>query len=157
MVHIEHLTSGLYLEKREDVDLYAAAINRLFIDAEPPGRTPEILREILLDLEPEGRRLAVRRHAGLVATGRHPRRPPSRTPGIWAQCRNRQYPPQSGVFPARSSDKTEVCGRRRPDVWVRAPPVPHVWTEATMPGNRAVMYEGPGQVEVHDIDYPRTN
>ena len=23
-----------------------------------------------------------------------------------------------------------------------------------MPGNRAVLYEGPGQVEVHDIDYP---
>ena len=23
-----------------------------------------------------------------------------------------------------------------------------------MPGNRAVMYEGPGRVEVHDIDYP---
>ncbi len=50
VVYIEHLTSGLYLDKREDVDLYAAAINRLFIDAEPPGRTPEILREILLDL-----------------------------------------------------------------------------------------------------------
>jgi transcriptional regulator with XRE-family HTH domain len=51
VVYIEHLTSGLYLDKREDVDLYAAAINRLFIDAEPPGRTPEILREILDDLK----------------------------------------------------------------------------------------------------------
>ena len=26
--------------------------------------------------------------------------------------------------------------------------------EAAMPGNRAVVYQGPGQVQVHDIDYP---
>jgi transcriptional regulator with XRE-family HTH domain len=51
VVYIEHLTSGLYLDKREDVDLYAAAINRLFVDAEPPARTPEILRQILDDLK----------------------------------------------------------------------------------------------------------
>lgn len=51
VVYIEHLTSGLYLDKREDVDRYAAAINRLFIDAEPPDRTPEILRRILADLK----------------------------------------------------------------------------------------------------------
>jgi hypothetical protein len=54
VVYIEHLTSGLYLEKTEDVDLYAAAISRLFIDAEPPGRTPAILREILHDLNRKG-------------------------------------------------------------------------------------------------------
>jgi transcriptional regulator with XRE-family HTH domain len=50
VVYIEHLTSGLYLDKREEVDDYAAAIAQLFIDAEPPGRTPEILRGILADL-----------------------------------------------------------------------------------------------------------
>ena len=54
VVYIEHLTSGLYLDKREEVDQYAAAINRLFIDAEPPGRTPAILREILHDLNRKG-------------------------------------------------------------------------------------------------------
>jgi transcriptional regulator with XRE-family HTH domain len=54
VVYIEHLTSGLYLEKAEDVDRYAAAISRLFIDAEPPGRTPAILREILHDLNRKG-------------------------------------------------------------------------------------------------------
>lgn len=47
VVYIEHLTSALYLEKREDVDQYAEAIGRLFIEAEPPDRTPEILRAAL--------------------------------------------------------------------------------------------------------------
>jgi hypothetical protein len=50
IVYIEHLTNALYLEKREDVDQYAAVVGRLFIEAEPPGRTPEILREVLRDL-----------------------------------------------------------------------------------------------------------
>ena len=51
VVYIEHLTSGLYLEKREEVDHYAAAIGRLFISAEHPSRTPMILRGMLKDLE----------------------------------------------------------------------------------------------------------
>ena len=50
VVYIEHLTSGLYLDKEEDVDRYTAAIGRLFIDAEPLSRTPDILRKILNDL-----------------------------------------------------------------------------------------------------------
>jgi hypothetical protein len=51
VVYIEHLTSGLYLERREEVDKYAAAIGRLFIEAELPSRTPEILRGFLADLD----------------------------------------------------------------------------------------------------------
>ncbi|MEV8508036.1 helix-turn-helix transcriptional regulator [Actinoplanes sp. NPDC051475] len=51
VVYIEHLTSGLYLDKREDVDHYAAAMGRLFIEAEPPDRTPELLRQALRDLD----------------------------------------------------------------------------------------------------------
>ncbi|MGX6607695.1 helix-turn-helix domain-containing protein [Micromonosporaceae bacterium Da 78-11] len=51
VVYIEHLTSGLYLDRPDDVDRYAAAIGRLFIEAEPPGRTPEILRALLADLD----------------------------------------------------------------------------------------------------------
>ena len=54
VVYIEHLTSGLYLDKREEVDHYAAAIGQLFIDAEPPARTPAILRGILAELEAKG-------------------------------------------------------------------------------------------------------
>ena len=50
IVYIEHLTSGIYLDKREDVDQYAAAMARLYIDAEPPDRTPDLLREALHDL-----------------------------------------------------------------------------------------------------------
>jgi hypothetical protein len=51
VVYIEHLTSALYLDKREDVDHYAAAVGRLFIEAEPPKRTPEILGKALRDLD----------------------------------------------------------------------------------------------------------
>jgi transcriptional regulator with XRE-family HTH domain len=51
VVYIEHLTSALYLDKQDDVDHYAAAIGRLFIEAEPPDRTPEILQGILDDLD----------------------------------------------------------------------------------------------------------
>jgi transcriptional regulator with XRE-family HTH domain len=50
VVYIEHLTSALYLEKREDVEAYVAAVGRLFIEAEPPARTPEILRAALAQL-----------------------------------------------------------------------------------------------------------
>jgi hypothetical protein len=51
VVYIEHLTSGLYLDRREDVDHYAAAMGRLVIEAEPPNRTPDLLRQALLDLD----------------------------------------------------------------------------------------------------------
>ncbi|WP_173085774.1 helix-turn-helix domain-containing protein [Phytohabitans rumicis] len=51
VVYIEHLTSALYLEKREDIDAYAAVVGRLFIEAEPPARTPEILHKALRALD----------------------------------------------------------------------------------------------------------
>lgn len=47
VVYIEHLTSGLYLDRREDVDQYAAAMGKLVIEAEPPDRTPDLLRAAL--------------------------------------------------------------------------------------------------------------
>jgi Domain of unknown function (DUF5753)/Helix-turn-helix domain len=50
VVYIEHLTNALYLDRRDEVDYYSAAAGRLFIQAEPPARTPEILRGILDDL-----------------------------------------------------------------------------------------------------------
>ena len=50
VVYLEHLTSALYLDKREDVDQYAVAIAQLVIEAEPPDRTPDILRAVLSDL-----------------------------------------------------------------------------------------------------------
>ncbi|KUL33397.1 helix-turn-helix domain-containing protein [Actinoplanes awajinensis] len=51
VVYIEHLTSALYLDKRDEVDNYAAAIGRLFIEAEPPSETPKILTDILNELD----------------------------------------------------------------------------------------------------------
>jgi hypothetical protein len=51
IVYIEHLTSGLYLERRDDVDAYAATIGQLFIEAEPPESSPDILRGILRSLD----------------------------------------------------------------------------------------------------------
>ena len=51
VVYIEHLTSGLYLDRREDVDQYAAAMGKLVIEAEPPNRTPDILRRLLREMD----------------------------------------------------------------------------------------------------------
>ncbi|WP_423790601.1 helix-turn-helix domain-containing protein [Micromonospora globispora] len=47
IVYIEQLTSAIYLDKREDLDYYAVAMERLCVEAEPPERTPEILGRIL--------------------------------------------------------------------------------------------------------------
>jgi len=46
VVFLEHLTSGIYLDRQEDVDQYAAAIGRLFIEAAPLSRTDQILKSI---------------------------------------------------------------------------------------------------------------
>ncbi|GIM88156.1 helix-turn-helix domain-containing protein [Salinispora arenicola] len=50
VVYIEQLTSALYLDKREDLEFYAVAMERLCVEAEPPERTPELLGRILADL-----------------------------------------------------------------------------------------------------------
>nr|MDT0662817.1 helix-turn-helix transcriptional regulator [Micromonospora sp. DSM 115978] len=50
VVYIEYLTSALYIDKREEVDQYAAAVGRLFIEAVPPTGTPDLLRGMLRDL-----------------------------------------------------------------------------------------------------------
>jgi hypothetical protein len=46
IVYIEQLTSAIYLDKREDLDYYAAAMERLCVEAEPPERTPELLTRL---------------------------------------------------------------------------------------------------------------
>ncbi|MDM4718765.1 helix-turn-helix transcriptional regulator [Micromonospora sp. WMMA1363] len=50
IVFIEQLTSALYLDKRDDLENYVVAMERLCVEAEPPERTPEILGGILDDL-----------------------------------------------------------------------------------------------------------
>ncbi|MGI5521289.1 helix-turn-helix domain-containing protein [Micromonospora sp. CA-259024] len=52
IVYIEQLTSALYLDKRDDLDYYAVAMERLCVEAEPPERTSEILGRLLDDLYP---------------------------------------------------------------------------------------------------------
>jgi transcriptional regulator with XRE-family HTH domain len=50
VVYMEQLTSALYLDKLDDVDSYAAAMERLCVEAEPPSETAEMLDKILRDL-----------------------------------------------------------------------------------------------------------
>lgn len=51
VVYVEQLTGALYLDKRDDVEEYTAAMERLCIEAEPPARTVQILEGILRDLD----------------------------------------------------------------------------------------------------------
>jgi Domain of unknown function (DUF5753)/Helix-turn-helix domain len=51
VVYIEQLTSALYLDKRDDVDHYLAAMERLCVEADPPERTPDTLRSMLREAE----------------------------------------------------------------------------------------------------------
>ncbi|MBM2620827.1 helix-turn-helix domain-containing protein [Actinoplanes sp. LDG1-06] len=47
VVYVEQLTSAIYLDKREDIDQYAMAMDRVSIDADPPAHTRVILEELL--------------------------------------------------------------------------------------------------------------
>jgi hypothetical protein len=51
VVYIEQLTSALYLDKRDDVDLYAEAMERLCVEARPPTETSKVLEDIRADLD----------------------------------------------------------------------------------------------------------
>jgi transcriptional regulator with XRE-family HTH domain len=51
VVYVEQMTGALYLDKRDDVEEYAAAMERLCIQAEPPAHTVDILETILRDLD----------------------------------------------------------------------------------------------------------
>jgi transcriptional regulator with XRE-family HTH domain len=46
IVYLEQLTSALYLDKRSDVEHYAAVMDRLCAQVEPPDRTADILTRI---------------------------------------------------------------------------------------------------------------
>ncbi|HWS37339.1 MAG TPA: helix-turn-helix transcriptional regulator [Actinoplanes sp.] len=50
VVYVEQLTSAIYLDKREDVDHYAMAMERVCIDAEAPNDTPAILGKLLNEI-----------------------------------------------------------------------------------------------------------
>ncbi|MET8833298.1 helix-turn-helix transcriptional regulator [Micromonospora sp. NPDC004540] len=52
IVYIEQLTSAVYLDKRDDLDHYAGAMERLCGEAAPPERTAELLARIRDELYP---------------------------------------------------------------------------------------------------------
>ena len=47
VVYLEHLTSALYLDKREDVEKYTEVMERLSVEGDSPERTIEILSGML--------------------------------------------------------------------------------------------------------------
>jgi transcriptional regulator with XRE-family HTH domain len=47
VVYVEQLTSALYLDRRDDVDSYMEAMERLCVVSAPPDKTAEILSRIL--------------------------------------------------------------------------------------------------------------
>ncbi len=47
VVYTEQLTGALYVDRREDVDRYLEAMERLCVDAFPPARTADVLVELL--------------------------------------------------------------------------------------------------------------
>jgi transcriptional regulator with XRE-family HTH domain len=49
IVYVEQLSSALYFDKRDDVELYVDAMERLCVEADQPERTAETLRRILKD------------------------------------------------------------------------------------------------------------
>jgi transcriptional regulator with XRE-family HTH domain len=51
VVYLEHLTSALYLDKRDDLDLYVTAMERLCVEAESPTNTVTVLEQILHDFD----------------------------------------------------------------------------------------------------------
>jgi hypothetical protein len=54
VVYLEHLTSALYIDKRDDVDLYATAMEVLCVQAESPTQTVTLLEQRLHDLDKLG-------------------------------------------------------------------------------------------------------
>lgn len=51
VVYVEQLTSSLYLDKREDIDVYLQVMERLSIQADPPTRTAKTLNRILAEMQ----------------------------------------------------------------------------------------------------------
>jgi hypothetical protein len=54
LIYLEQLTSGLYLDKRDDVDSYAAAMERLCVEAATPAQTVELMESRLRELDAAG-------------------------------------------------------------------------------------------------------
>jgi hypothetical protein len=51
MVYLEQLTSGLWIDKRDEVDSYTQVMNRLVVEAEDPNDTEEIISRIIAEMK----------------------------------------------------------------------------------------------------------
>jgi hypothetical protein len=50
VIYVEQLTNALYLDKREEVDAYTLAMERLSVISASPAESVEIIHSILDDL-----------------------------------------------------------------------------------------------------------
>ncbi|HEY0638359.1 MAG TPA: helix-turn-helix transcriptional regulator [Pseudonocardiaceae bacterium] len=50
LVYIEHLTGALYLDKREEIEVYGRVVDQLAVDAETPDQTRQTLSKLLVEL-----------------------------------------------------------------------------------------------------------
>ncbi len=50
IVYIEQLTSALYLDRQQDLELYRQVMDRLSVQAEPPERSRKMLEEVAAEL-----------------------------------------------------------------------------------------------------------
>ncbi len=53
VVYTEQLTGALYLDKRDDVDAYMTAVDRLSVESAPPRTTVEVISRILQETTPD--------------------------------------------------------------------------------------------------------
>ena len=51
IVYVEQLASALYFDKRDEVEHYLAAMERLAVEADPPGKSAETLGQLLRELD----------------------------------------------------------------------------------------------------------
>ncbi|QIS19681.1 helix-turn-helix domain-containing protein [Nocardia terpenica] len=51
IVYLEQLTSALYLDRQQDLELYRQVMDRLSVQAEPPERSRKVLDQALADAE----------------------------------------------------------------------------------------------------------
>jgi hypothetical protein len=54
VVYVEQLTGAIYLDKREDVEHYTAAMELVCVEAEPPGNTARLLEKVLYEVSRPG-------------------------------------------------------------------------------------------------------
>jgi hypothetical protein len=50
VIYVEHLSGALYLDSRQDIELYSRALDRLMVDAETPEQSRQMLAKALAQI-----------------------------------------------------------------------------------------------------------